>query len=250
MAEIYCIACRKGGIGKTTTALNFAAELTRRGYRVLAIDMDTQCNMTQTAGGEIGGRSIIGILLRQCTAAEAIQHCEEMDLIPGDVTMNGLDETLRDVGREYRLREALDPVKDDYDYIIIDCPPALGLATTNAMTAADKLVIPALTDVYSLDAVAATYRAWQSVQAYTNRDLVIDGILLTHYDQRVVLTREVLKKFKSLAEKMGTKVYNSKIRNNISIKEAAAAKKSVAAWKEDSHGAEDYNMWFKEVIGK
>ena len=201
---------QKGGVGKSTTAAALAGGLCLCGRRVLAVDLDAQGNLSHTMRAQPRpGKSILEVLLGTLPAAEAVQATAMGDLLPASKGLSGADAFLSETGKEYRLREALEGLSGAYDYCIIDSPPALGIATVNALTGADMAIVPAQADIYSLQGVEQLAATVETVRRYCNPGLKVDGILLTRYSPRSVLSREVRELMGQLAQRLGTRVYQS-----------------------------------------
>ena len=215
-----CIINKKGGVAKTTTALAIAAGLIKKGKKVLSIDLDSQCNLTMCTGAQLDGKNVLGVLLEQVSITDAIQKTPMGDVLPACLALAGADGVITETGKEYRLREALNAIEDEYDYAIIDTPPSLGVLSINAMTAADWIVIPAQADIFSRDGLMQLARAIDKDRKYCNKNLKIAGIVLTRYSDRNILSRNLRKTYDDIAAQMGTKVLSSTIRENIAIKEA------------------------------
>ena len=164
MKEIITIVNRRGGVGKTATAHAIGAGLALRGYNILFIDLDSQCNLTFDIGANTAPLTSMEVLSGTATAEEAIQHTEGGDIIAGSPSLAIADTAIEGTGKEYRLKEALEPIAGSYDYIIIDTPPALGVLTTNALTSATSAIIPAQAEVHSLQGIGLLYEAVQAVQ--------------------------------------------------------------------------------------
>ena len=229
----YAVVNKKGGAGKTTTALALVDGLSKAGKKVLAIDIDPQGNLSSVCHTEPDVIGSAELITKQPHVSDVIQHKDSYDLIAGDGT-------LVDV-------EALDEVKDEYDYCIIDTPPSIGLLTVNAMVAADKIIVTANADAFSADGLVELYRDISAIQKYFNPELKIDGILLTRYSERTTLAREMLKEFRQMAEKIDTKVYKTKIRENVSIREAQYTRQLLSDYDKDCNGAQDYKVLLKEM---
>ncbi len=250
MARIISITNQKGGVGKSTTAEALTAGLKLKGHSVLAIDLDPQGNLTHTSRASAKGATALGVLTGDVKVENAIQNTEMGDIIPAHSGLAGADAFITDTGKEYRLKEALENIKDNYDYIIIDTPPALGILTVNALTAADSIIIPAQCDIYSLAGIDQLFNTIKPVRKYCNPDLQIEGILLTRYSARTTLSKEVAELAEQLAEKIGTKVFKSSIREAVAIKEAQILQKSIFDHAPSSKVAGDYKQFIDEIDTK
>lgn len=250
MSRTLAIINQKGGVGKSTTAEALAAGLILKGYSVLSIDLDAQSNMTYTAGARTDGATALGVLTGEIPARDAIQHTESGGIIPASKALAGADAFITDTGKEYRLKEALEPIRGEYDYIIIDTPPALGILTINALTACDSVIIPAQADIYSLQGIEQLAETMKPVKKYTNPDLTIDGILLTRYSPRSVLSREVAELAEQLAAKLGTRLFKTTIREAIAVKEAQISQRSLFSYAPKAKVTEDYSRFIAEILGE
>lgn len=249
MTTVTAIINQKGGVGKSTTSQTLAAGLSLKGFKVLLIDMDSQGNLSFSVGANKAAVSILEVLKQEATAAEAIQTIGSLDIIPASISLAGADMQLVEMGKEYRLKEALEPIKGKYDYIVIDTPPALGILTINALTAADNIVIPSQADIYSVDAIGQLYNTVRAVQQYTNKELSIKGILLTRYSDRTILSRDLADMIQRTAEQLNTKLFKATIREAIGIKEAQAQKQDIFAYSGNSKVAGDYMQFVNEFLG-
>lgn len=247
MKETIAIINRRGGVGKTATAHALGAGLASKGYKVLFIDLDSQCNLTFDTGAKIGPLTSMEVLTGTATAQEAIQHVQGYDIIAGSPSLAGADTSVDGTGKEYRLREALEPVAGMYDYAIIDTPPALGVLTINALTASDSAIIPAQAEIHSLQGIGLLNEAIEAVKKYTNPGLSIRGILLTRYNGRAILSKDMRANLEAVAEELGTKVYPTPIRECISVKEAQALQQSVIQYAPRSNATADYMELINEV---
>lgn len=247
---IYAIINQKGGVGKSTTAHAVAAGLSLKGYRVLAVDMDAQMNLSYTYRADTEGATVLSMLLGEATAKDVIQHTEDGDIIPASKALAGADAFISSTGKEYKLREALEPVKKSYDYIILDTPPALGILTINALTACDSIIIPAQADIYSIQGIAQLVETMRPVQKYCNPALRIEGILLTRYSNRTVLSREVAEMIEQQAAVLGTKVFHTTIREAVAVKEAQITRNSLYRYAPKAKVTEDYRAFVDELTGK
>lgn len=247
----YAIINQRGGIGKTTTAASLAAGLRARGYKTLLIDLDAQSNLSYALGAEHHSPTAYEVLTGGADAAEAIAHTEQGDIIPGSANMATADTTITDTGKEYRLREAILTLKGKYKYIIIDTPPALSIATINALTAADKVIIPAQAEAFSLQGIGRVYSTIETVKKYCNPELKIEGILLTRYEPKTTLGRIEAEQTIETAAAMNTKVFNTKIRACNGIREAQASRQSIFDYKPAAkvkNAVTDYSNFINELL--
>ena len=250
MARIISIINQKGGVGKSTTAEALLAGLTLKGYKTLAVDLDAQGNLTYATGANSQGATSLGVLAREVDAGDAIQHTPSGDIIPSNKALAGADAFITDTGKEYRLKEALESVASEYDYIIIDTPPALSILTINALTASNSVIIPAQADIYSLQGIEQLAETIQPVKRYCNPTLSIEGILLTRYSKRSILGQEVAGLARQIAQRLNTKVFDTTIREAIAIKEAQISQQSLFSYAPKAPVTEDYRAFIEEVIGK
>lgn len=248
MAQTISIINQKGGVGKSTTAVCLGCGLARKGARVLFADLDAQANLTWSLGADAdGGPTALEVLTRACPAAGAIRHTPNGDLIPAGASLSGADTVITAVGKEYRLREALEPLASSYDYLIIDTPPALGILTVNALTASDGVIIPAQADIYSLQGIGQLYSTIQTVRQYCNPALSVLGIVLTRYSPRAILSRDVADMLRETARQMGTRLYKTHVRECIAIKEAQASRQDIFSYAPKSNASADYLALIDEI---
>lgn len=246
--SIYAIAIQKGGSGKTTTAFCLGSALKQRGEKVLYIDLDAQRNLSLSLGIEAGELSSFEVLNKTCNINEAIKTTQYGDIVPGSYNLITADMTITETGKEYRLKEALEELESSYDSIVIDTPPGLGILTVNALTASNEVIIPAQAELYSVEGLALLNRSIETVKRYTNKDLSIGGILITRYNPRTNFSKSILDLIENYSREIGSKVYGSKIRECISLKESQALQKSIFDYAPRSNASEDYNNFVDEVI--
>ena len=248
MAEIIAFTNQKGGVGKTSLAMNFGIRLRRIGAAVLFVDMDPQCNLTYITGVDSPACTIYDVLTEQKKASEAIIHAEECDIIAASPELSTLSLTLAGGEKIYTLRNALEEVVREYDFIIIDSPPTLGVLTMNILAAANSAVIPALADVFSLQGVAQLYTSIETVRAHCNPNLQIMGIVISRYSDRLLLNRELKEMLKNTAEQMHTRVFETAIRESVAVRESQAMRKSIFAYASHSKQKADYDNFVLEYL--
>lgn len=246
--KTIAIINQKGGVGKSTTAFTLASGLKNKGYKTLCIDMDAQGNLSYTADANDDLLTIYDLLAEDADINQAIQHNKNFDLIASSKALSGADGFITDIGKEYKLKEILESVKNNYDYIIIDTPPALGILTVNALTACDSVIIPAQADIYSLQGIEQLSKTIQPIKKYCNDKLKIDGILLTRYSPRAILSREVAEIANDLAQNLNTKVFKSTIREAIAVKESQINKQSLFDYAPNSNVTNDYLNFVNELL--
>jgi chromosome partitioning protein len=247
--KIIAVINQKGGVGKSTTAEALTAGLLLKGYTCLAIDLDAQGNLSYTAGAKTEGvPTVLEVLTGKATAREAIQHLQGGDVIAANKALAGADAFINSTGKEYKLKEALEELQGEYQYIIIDTPPALGILTVNALTACHSVIIPAQADIYSLQGIEQLADTMKPVKKYCNPSIFVEGILLTRYSPRSVLSREVAEIAAELAEKMGAKVFKTTIREAIAVKEAQISQQSLFDYAPKAKVTEDYRAFIEELL--
>ncbi|WP_048601626.1 ParA family protein [Rubeoparvulum massiliense] len=250
MGKVIAIANQKGGVGKTTTAVNLSASLAFFGKRTLLIDSDPQGNSTSGLGIEKADipACIYNILIDEINPLEAIfpTNVENLSIIPATIQLAGAEiELVSTISREVRLKRALEKLRPNYDYIIIDCPPSLGLLTINALTASDSVLIPIQCEYYALEGLSQLLNTVRLVQKHLNRDLFIEGVLLTMFDARTNLGIQVIQEVKKYFQ---DKVYETIIPRNVRLSEAPSRGESIITYDPKSRGAEVYLELAKEVI--
>lgn len=247
MTRITTIANQKGGIGKTTTAHALCTGLTNKGYSVLAIDADAQCNLSYGMGANIDGKGFFDVLNNE-PIKNLIQKTKQGDILSGSKNLTGADKKFMDYGSEYLLKKTLKSLKNKYKYIIIDTPPQLGILTINCLIASTDVVIPITADIYAVMGLSQLIETVGKIKEHGNRSLVIAGLLLTRYNNRTVLNRKLRGSLKGSAALMGTKLYETIIRENISIREAQLVGDSIFNHAARSNGAKDYKSFIDEYL--
>lgn len=250
MGKVLAIANQKGGVGKTTTSVNLSASLAKLGKRVLLIDIDPQGNATSGVGIAKGDVEycIYDILIDDEAVENVILSTKQENLyiVPSTISLAGAEiELVSTISREQRLKSALKDVRTQFDYIIIDCPPSLGLLTLNSLTAADGVLIPVQCEYYALEGLSQLLSTVRLVQKHLNKDLQIEGVLLTMLDARTNLGIQVIEEVKKYFRE---KVYHSVIPRNVRLSEAPSHGLPIVLYDEKSRGAETYLELAREVI--
>ncbi|MEE1012742.1 MAG: AAA family ATPase [Clostridia bacterium] len=250
MGKIIAIANQKGGVGKTTTAINVSACLGQRGKKVLIIDSDPQGNTSSGLGinGKEAEQTTYDCLVNEAPMEEVMVKTEykNLYLCPGNINLAGAELELVDMeNREYRLKAALSKVKEEFDFIFIDCPPSLGLITLNALGAADSVLIPIQCEYYALEGLAQLTHTVKMVKQGLNPDLRIEGILLTMFDSRTNLSVQVAQEVQKY---FGATVYKTMIPRNVRLSEAPSYGMPIIAFDKNSKGAECYKKLANEII--
>lgn len=239
---------QKGGVGKSTTAAALGAGFISKGYRTLFVDLDSQGNLSYAIGAQTSGKTAMGVLQRETSAVSAIQQTANGDIIPSSPALAVADLAITETGKEYRLREALETVSDSYDICIVDTPPSLGVLLSNALTACDGCIIPAQADIFSLQGVGQLSATIDTIRKYCNHDLKVYGILLTRYNSRTAITKEVTSMMEDTAGQLRSKVFKSRIRECTAIKEAQAMKQDIFSYAPRSNAATDYKALLSEML--
>ena len=242
---------QKGGVSKSTTAYALAAGLHDKGNTVLIVDTDPQANLSFTAGVDILNieRSLYEVFKGECSISDAAQTIQTgLDIVTAGLKMTAADMEFTDVNRAFLLREALEAVKTAYDYCIIDTPPTLGVLVMNALTAADEIIIPINADVYSLQGIAQLKQFIDNVRKYCNKDLEITGILLTKYNERTNITKVLTDAVQGAADRLETKVFKTRIRESVAIKESQLAKGDIFDEAPRAAATQDYKAFIDEYL--
>ena len=252
--KIIAINNQKGGTGKTTTAAALGFGLYRQNKRVLLIDLDAQGNLSYTVNAEHHKYGTFGVMERPETSPDEIQpvclsESGRLDIIPSTERLAVAEKVFTELGKEYKLKEALEQIDHSaYDYVIIDTPPALGILSINALVAADTVLIPAQADIYSLQGITQISNTISTVRRYCNSRLSVNGIVLTRYNSRTTISKDLTQAFIQTAQKLNTVVYHAKIRECTALKEAQALRRDIFSYAPNSNAAIDYSSMIHEFL--
>ncbi|MBU3829792.1 MAG: AAA family ATPase [Candidatus Limosilactobacillus merdavium] len=252
MGYVIALANQKGGVGKTTTSVNLGACLADDGKKVLLIDLDPQGNATSGLGIDKKDieESVYDVLINDVDLKDVILKSSHkgLDIVPTTIALSGAEVELTNLmARETRLKDAFGDVKDEYDYILIDCPPSLGLLTINAFTACDSILIPVQSEYYALEGLSQLLNTIKLVRKHFNSDLKIEGVLLTMYDKRTNLGQQVNAEVKKY---FGDQVYDTIIPRNVRLSEAPSHGQAIVDYDKRSTGAKVYQQLAKEVLAR
>jgi len=239
MGKVIAFSNHKGGVGKTTSTVNVGAGLCTLGKKILLVDMDPQANLSQSLGVMDAQKSIYGALRGHYDVGESLLNLKDgLDLIPSELDLSGAEVELSiEAGREFILSEMLNPYRSQYDFILIDCPPSLGLLTVNSLTAADEVYLPLQAEFLALQGLSKLVEVINKIKGRLNRHLIIGGVFVTQFDQRKVLNRNVLE---TIQKHFNDKVFTTRIRDNVALAEAPTSGKDIFEYNPKSYGAEDY----------
>lgn len=252
MAVIVSVINQKGGVGKSTIAFNLDAGIRRKnkGKKNLLIDLDSQCSITMTSKANMTMPTIFEVLKKEIEIEKAIQDTNNTNIIPGSQNLVELDKVLSETGKEYRLRESIEKIKDNYDYIIIDTPPTLSVASINALTTSDYVLIPAMADTYSLAGIGQLYQTFLAVKKYCNNNLKIAGIVLNRFNPQTILSKQMATMVDDIAKQIETTVFETKLRDYTAIKEAQASRTNIFDYCATHNAIDDYTAFVNEFLKK
>lgn len=250
LGKVFAVVNQKGGVGKTTTTINLAACVARLGKKVLAIDIDPQGNCTTGVGIEKDGDCVYDCIIGGLDPKAVIQHTayENMDILPSGISLAGAEVEMVDKkNREYLLKEIVDKVKDEYDYVLLDCPPSLGLLTINALSACDAVIVPIQCEFFALEGLSQLVTTVKMVKNSLNPDLYIEGVILTMFDSRTNLSSQVAEEVR---RHFGGTLYDAYIPRNVRLGEAPSFAKAIIDYDARSIGALKYMELAREFIDR
>lgn len=251
MSKTVVITNQKGGVGKTSTASAIISGLQEKDFKVLAIDLDPQGNLGFCLDAEIDNSPTVYELMRGTVRiGKVIQRRHGIDIIPSNILLSGAELEFSKGGREFLLKNGIAPIIDNYDYIIIDTPPALNILTVNAYTAADNIIIPMIPEILSLLGISQLRETIELVKNVYNPKIEVLGILLNKYDKRRLLTRDVEEMAEMIAKELNSIVFQTRIRSSVAVAEAPAHGESIFHYAARSNSAEDYRQFIDELISQ
>lgn len=241
---------QKGGVGKTTSAAALAAGLTSRGYKVVAVDLDPQCNLCLSSDVNMlkTEKTLYDVFKGVAAIDDVIVPGLGYDIIPGGLTLAAADMDFTQTGREYMLSEALEGISGRYEYAVVDTPPTLGILTTNALTAADGVIVPLTADVYALQGLTQLNGLIHNVRKYCNRGLKIFGLLLTKYNDRQNVSKALRDQISAAAAQLETKVFRTTIRESVAVREAQLLHNDFLKEAPNANAAVDYEAFISEFL--
>lgn len=252
-ARVISIANQKGGVSKTTTTVNFGSMLSFIwGKKILLIDSDAQGNMTDNLGFDLDDKNntptLYEVLKDEVSITDAIQHYKDIDFVPADIALSSAEREFTQVGSEHRLRKALQPIMGDYDYILIDTPPSLGILTVNAFTVSDEIIIPVEAAYFSLKGLVKLNETIETVKEFTNEKLLVRGVLFTKFNETYNISKQMLESASEISNVINAPMFKTAIRRTIVVDEAQAAGMDLFSYKKNSTAEEDYKLFTEEYL--
>lgn len=248
--KVIAFSNQKGGVGKTTTTAAIAAGLSKKGFKVLAVDLDPQGNLSFCMGADCSElcASIYNVLKGDIKIRFAIQHTSVVDIVASNILLSGIELEFTNTGREYLLSEVLEPTLSHYDYVLIDTPPALGILTINAFTAADLIAVPMLSDIFSLQGIAQLHDTVERVKKYCNSRLSYAGIVLTRCNPRTLLSTEIRGTAEMISKELEIPMFKTFIRSSIAVCEAQSLQEDLFSYSPENPAAQDYLQLVDEML--
>lgn len=249
MRKIIAVANQKGGVGKTTTAGAMIAGLANRGFKVLGVDLDPQGNLSDSCGAEMYQKPTVYELLKYEEGLDSvIQKIQGFDIIPANIMLAGAEQELSQTGKEHRLKEMVSPAAENYDYIVIDTPPSLGILTVNAFTFADEIIIPTTAGIFATKGIQQLNTTIKNVRKYCNPSVAVAGILLTKFNPRTNISKMIKELTEQLSQHIDVPIYETFIRVGIVVEEAQANRMDIFSYSGKSTVSEDYSAFIEEYL--
>ncbi len=248
--KILSITNQKGGVAKTTTSQALITGLANRGYKILGIDLDPQSNLSFAVGSDSNKPTIYNALKNEVDITDTIQNINNFDFISSNILLSGVDVEFTQTGREYILKEKIESIKSNYDYIIIDNLPSLSLLAINSFVASDYIIIPVNSDVFSLQGIGQLNDTINNVKKYCNNHLEILGILMTKYHSKQKLSSNIKSTLNDMANQLNTQLFKTYIRESVAIKEAQIQQQNLLNYDKNNNAIIDYNTFVDELISK
>ena len=246
--KVMSFANQKGGVSKTTSTQAITTLLNNQGKKTLAIDLDPQGNLSFAMKADLDGTpTIYNVMKGELRAEEILQSTKSGDILPANILLSGSDTEFTSTGREYLLKESIQEISKNYEYVIIDCPPALSVLTINAFVASDFVIVPSNADVFSLQGMAQLNNTIQSVRKYCNPTLKVAGILLTRFNQRTNLSNHIQKSLNNATTSMDTILFNTVIRNSVTVQESQYQRTNMVDYDGKSNAMLDYAKFLSEL---
>lgn len=249
--EVITLANQKGGVAKTTTSLALASGLANRGHKVLGVDLDPQCNFSLSSGIDtVELEETLYDVFKKTTNINSVLLSSPLgyDVLPGGLSLAGADMDFTQTGREYMLKEGLESLSEKYDYVIIDTPPTLGILTTNAMAASNSVIVPMAADLYSIQGLSQLNGLLSNVRKYCNKNLQLAGLLITKYHGNQNISKAVSEKIDEIAQELNTKVFTSRIRESVAIREAQLLHSDIFKDAPRANATVDYTAFIDELL--